>query len=66
MSYIGTETAPVGPVHGVCSDQWTAVDAVVAREEAKAILKASGRIAPSKGKVSPADAEVQEGQENEI
>jgi len=47
-------------------DQWTAVDAVVAREEAKAILKASGRIAPSKGKVSPADAEVQEGQENEI
>jgi len=36
-------------------DQWTAVDAVVAREEANTILKASGRTARSNGKVSPAD-----------
>ena len=36
-------------------DQWTAVDAVVAREEANTILKASGRTAHSNGKVSPAD-----------
>ena len=34
-------------------DQWTAVDAVVAREEANTILKASGRTAHSNGNFLP-------------
>ena len=50
---LGQNLLPWVPVHG--EDQWTAVDAVVAREEAKAIHKASIRIACSKGKVSPSD-----------
>jgi len=39
-------------------DQWPAVDAVVACEEAEAILKASGGTAHAKGKVSPTDVSV--------
>jgi len=51
VSYTGTETAPVGAV-------WLAVDTIVALEEAKALLKASGGTAHTKGKVSLIDMSV--------